>query len=530
MTTHSGKAQAAAALDVINAAFAHRAPPSVLTDSKQLSDLEYEEVTSFQGMRWQDVTFAQVERCPDAVFWFAPEAFCYYLPGILAAGLSENRWDSNAYDSLIGSLDRSPDPDSWDDFFLPRWPLLTTEEIDAVAAWAGLAGGRPTRRARNENTYARVQAHAERPERPGSASSLDRQDESSGRPLEHRNWTGTRDSHSIRHGARHRFGTNFGVDVSPASCPSRPTDRSLSRVRTRYPTVFARFRLSVLDRFSLTELSKAASYWLQNTCPDTQVHNGVPYRETLIRSRVLLAAIDARFGIEVKAPPSVLTAAASPDNPSMGTALRSGPAAAELDSAGLESETPDVEASRRAAHPTRTGDPRRRPGHGHCLSPKPGAGQLPMVDSRPSRSPRPLDEPIVTDPADEMSMPLEAPQSTPKPRTNLGLRKLISLPGRRWRKLAEVRAQLEDARSARRLKLEQDLVRVAAARREADSAQAALRSQHSRRGRPSSSRQPGATRKPRSRYLRQSWRHKQPNSSQPPEATRRPRSPHGRPS
>ena len=25
------------------------------------------------------------------VFWFAPAAFCYYLPGLLAAGLKENR-------------------------------------------------------------------------------------------------------------------------------------------------------------------------------------------------------------------------------------------------------------------------------------------------------------------------------------------------------------------------------------------------------------------------------------------------------
>lgn len=41
----------------------------------------------------------------------------------------------NAYDSLIGCLDRSPEPDYWDDFFLPRWPPLSAEEIDAVAAW-----------------------------------------------------------------------------------------------------------------------------------------------------------------------------------------------------------------------------------------------------------------------------------------------------------------------------------------------------------------------------------------------------------
>ena len=32
-------------------------------------------------------------------------------------------------------LDRSPEPAYWDDFFVERWPLLSVEEIDAVALW-----------------------------------------------------------------------------------------------------------------------------------------------------------------------------------------------------------------------------------------------------------------------------------------------------------------------------------------------------------------------------------------------------------
>ncbi|MDH3660351.1 MAG: hypothetical protein OEU92_10015, partial [Alphaproteobacteria bacterium] len=99
------------------------------------SDAEYDEVMSFEGLNWRDVRFDLVERAADAVFWFAPEAFCYYLPGLLAAGIKEKRTDSNAYDALIGMLERSPEPDYWDDFFRPRWTLLTVEEIDAVSAW-----------------------------------------------------------------------------------------------------------------------------------------------------------------------------------------------------------------------------------------------------------------------------------------------------------------------------------------------------------------------------------------------------------
>ena len=135
MTGETGKAEAATALGLIEAAFAHRARPEAMTDSLQLSDVEYAEVMAFENLAWQEVTFEQVEVNADAVFWFAPEAFCYYLPGFLKAGLKEGRLDSNAYDALIGMLDRSPEPDYWDDFFRPRWTLLSAAELDAVAAW-----------------------------------------------------------------------------------------------------------------------------------------------------------------------------------------------------------------------------------------------------------------------------------------------------------------------------------------------------------------------------------------------------------
>ncbi len=54
----------------------------------------------------------------------------------MAAGLRESRWDTNAYDSLVGMLDRGADRNLWDGFFLPRWPPLTAAQVDAVAAWA----------------------------------------------------------------------------------------------------------------------------------------------------------------------------------------------------------------------------------------------------------------------------------------------------------------------------------------------------------------------------------------------------------
>jgi hypothetical protein len=136
MTDATGESEAAAeALALIAAAFAEREPPAVMSDSLQLSDVEYAEVMAFDGLAWPEVTFEMIEVNADAVFWFAPAAFCYYLPGFLAAGLKADRRDTNAYDALIGMLDRSPEPAWWDDFFRPRWTRLVAAELDAVAAW-----------------------------------------------------------------------------------------------------------------------------------------------------------------------------------------------------------------------------------------------------------------------------------------------------------------------------------------------------------------------------------------------------------
>jgi hypothetical protein len=135
MANAARQALRARALERVAVAFAEREPPAVMSDSLQLSEVEYQEVMAFQGLRWQDVGFELVERCSDAVFWFAPEAFCYYLPGLLTASLAADSLDANACDALVGMLDRSPEPAYWDDFFAPRWTLLSAPELDAVDAW-----------------------------------------------------------------------------------------------------------------------------------------------------------------------------------------------------------------------------------------------------------------------------------------------------------------------------------------------------------------------------------------------------------
>ena len=163
MTASSESFKADRVLELIANAFSCRARPTTLFDSKQLSDHEHAEVMAFDQLHWQAVSFDLIERNADAVFWFAPEAFSYYLPGFLSAGLKESRTDGTAYDALIGMLDRSPEPAYWDDFFLPRWTKLSLNEIDAVSAWIAwlarvepdLAGGDISQRVQDTLTLLR---------------------------------------------------------------------------------------------------------------------------------------------------------------------------------------------------------------------------------------------------------------------------------------------------------------------------------------------------------------------------------------
>ncbi len=122
-------------MELIREAFATRVMPDVLFSSVQLTEDEIEEVLSFQGKHWSTVTCDQLEAYSYAIYWFSPEAFCYYLPGILSAGIKEKKSDLLVYDSIIRKLDRSPEPAYWDDFFLTRWPLLSAKECEAVQEW-----------------------------------------------------------------------------------------------------------------------------------------------------------------------------------------------------------------------------------------------------------------------------------------------------------------------------------------------------------------------------------------------------------
>jgi hypothetical protein len=75
----------------------------------QLDDDE-EDALWFSGRDWHEITWQNWQEHSDAIFFFDPEPFVYYLPSILLLSAQNPNESLNAGDSLIGELDRTPDP------------------------------------------------------------------------------------------------------------------------------------------------------------------------------------------------------------------------------------------------------------------------------------------------------------------------------------------------------------------------------------------------------------------------------------
>jgi hypothetical protein len=121
--------------EVFRQAFRHRERPAKLSTSSQLTDFELMDLDTISRYDWDKVSAEMWEKHFDIVSLFSAEAFCYYLPGICVASLREQRPDLIVVSNLIDTLDRTPTPAWWDDFFLKRWPHLTELECKAVQDW-----------------------------------------------------------------------------------------------------------------------------------------------------------------------------------------------------------------------------------------------------------------------------------------------------------------------------------------------------------------------------------------------------------
>jgi hypothetical protein len=100
----------------------------------QLDD-DVEDALWFSGRDWRELTWQNWQEHSDAIFFFDPESFAYYLPSILVLSVQNPTGSLNAADSLIGELDRSPDPEVWTEDFVRRFLELNRAELDVLKDW-----------------------------------------------------------------------------------------------------------------------------------------------------------------------------------------------------------------------------------------------------------------------------------------------------------------------------------------------------------------------------------------------------------
>jgi uncharacterized protein DUF6714 len=96
----------------------------------------------YKGRDWRDLERDLLGYYHYALTWFTPEAFHYYLPAFLVAGLEDP--DAIYVVSVLQMLRPNEDP-SLDPFSRDRWQLLNDEQIAAVQLWLEwlLARSRP---------------------------------------------------------------------------------------------------------------------------------------------------------------------------------------------------------------------------------------------------------------------------------------------------------------------------------------------------------------------------------------------------
>ena len=96
---------------------------------------EYLEALNFHGLSWEVMDSDFLVKNSDALYAVTPEAFCYYLPAFLVHGFEHRQTPPIYVDAILGMLDRSPNPDLWDDSFRRRWTLLHIDECQVVEKW-----------------------------------------------------------------------------------------------------------------------------------------------------------------------------------------------------------------------------------------------------------------------------------------------------------------------------------------------------------------------------------------------------------
>lgn len=128
----------------IEAAFSHRNVPDVCVTLGETLTPEIGDALQFQHRRWTDISWRDWDSYPDAFFSLNPNAFQYYLPSLLVGVLQHEHQNFVALHSLVGVLDRSPEPAFWDTFLTSRFLGLYVCEIEVIQEWFVILAERVT--------------------------------------------------------------------------------------------------------------------------------------------------------------------------------------------------------------------------------------------------------------------------------------------------------------------------------------------------------------------------------------------------
>jgi hypothetical protein len=119
----------------ISDAFGWRAKPIKLSASSQIGDADLLSVNKFYGLSWYDLTEDLLRDNFEAFSFFAQDAYCYYLPGVMKITIDNQRFDYLAVLNIVGMLDRSPVVEYWDELFTERWTSFSLEELNVIENW-----------------------------------------------------------------------------------------------------------------------------------------------------------------------------------------------------------------------------------------------------------------------------------------------------------------------------------------------------------------------------------------------------------
>jgi hypothetical protein len=126
--------------EVIEKAFAGREMPAKVTDSDCSIPMhpDVEDVLWFSGRNWRDISWNDWKEHADALCFFTRDALAYWLPSVLLLSIQrpgEYLASASILIKILGSLDWSPSPDYWRDYFRARFVGLRTEEYEAIKEW-----------------------------------------------------------------------------------------------------------------------------------------------------------------------------------------------------------------------------------------------------------------------------------------------------------------------------------------------------------------------------------------------------------